>query len=175
MTITCVLIFAFAEAMSTSECSHRHKCSSLHTSTASARTCTMWTIPAPQYHMGFWMHTWWGWWCIIVHMSLACSGVVPQGSSPRGCPPGVIPQGSSPQGSFPQESSLRPTRGIVKCMERSWLLPPEVGNFVSPWLDFSQQNNFPVISLVACCKFFHPNSLILKQTLEFPPTQGQTT
>ena len=41
--------------------------------------------------------------------------------------------------------------------------------------------NIPVISswlltmIQQCCEFPHPNSLIMKQSLEFPPAQGQKT
>ena len=44
-----------------------------------------------------------------------------------------------------------------------------------------QAVNIPVISpwlptmIQQCCEFPHPNSLILKQSLEFPPAQGQRT
>ena len=79
---------------------------------------------------------------------------------------------------LPQGSTPGSTKRILKCMERSWQLPPRWGSFCeSPLVRFlSAENNIPLISpcllpmIQHCCKFSHTNSL--NQNFELPPYPG---
>ena len=72
------------------------------------------------------------------------------------------------------------TKEIVKCVEQRRQFPLAVGSFCEtkpPGQIFTLAENIPLIYLLLfmiqqCCKFSHPNSVILKQSLKFPHYPG---
>ena len=83
---------------------------------------------------------------------------------------------------IPQGLTLRPTRGIVKCMEQSWPFPPWWGNFPSQNPQIFFTDNISVVSLwlpsmiQQCCEFsYRPQSTDFERMFWIPPPRAKNS